>query len=268
MVWDLGKRGLSLLIYGHRGAPAHFPENTLPSFEEALKSGATALETDIRVSLDGEVVVFHDADARRLAGHRQRVETSNWRDVAEWDLGYAYQTPAGERPFVGKGFRAPRLHELLTSFPDTPLNIDIKDGTDRAIDATLQVLRAAGAEKRVLLTSFHTRVRRRLLEYGYQGPLGFGIGQVLALRFGPKFLLGFVRREGDRIQIPLQQAGVRFADADFISKMHALNVAVDFWTINDPEVALNLKALGADGLVTDDPKLLAQSLQETSLSGE
>ena len=251
-----------MLIYGHRGAPAHLPENTLPSFEEALKSGAQALETDVRISRDGEVVIFHDPDARRLAGHGRAVETSSWRDVSEWDLGFAYQRPDGERPFVGKGFRAPLLHELLSVFPETPINIDIKDGTDRAIEATVNVVRSAGAESRVLLTSFHTRVRRRLIKLGYGGPLGFGLGQVLALRFGPSPVLRFGRRSGDRIQIPVKQAGIRFADPTFIAKMRAVGVAVDFWTINDPRVALELKAAGADGLVTDDPKLIHGALTE------
>ena len=46
-------------IYGHRGAPATLPENTMVSFEEALRVGVDAIETDIRVSSDGKVVVFH-----------------------------------------------------------------------------------------------------------------------------------------------------------------------------------------------------------------
>ena len=251
-----------MLIYGHRGAPAHLPENTLPSFEEAIKSGAQALETDVRVSRDGEVVIFHDADASRLAGHGRTVETSPWREVSEWDLGFAYQGPDGDRPFIGKGFRAPLLHELLASFPETPINIDIKAGTNRAIEATVNVVRSAGAEGRVLLTSFHTRVRSHLLKLGYGGPIGFGIGHVLALRFGPRLALRFGRREGDRIQIPLKQAGISFASSEFIDKMHALNVAVDFWTINEPAAALRLRAAGADGIITDDPKLIRGALNE------
>ena len=247
-------------IYGHRGAPAHLPENTMPSFEEALRAGAHAVETDVRVSRDGEVVIFHDADASRLVGHGKTIETSSWREVAEWDVGYAYQTSGGERPFAGKGFRAPLLHELLSAFPQTRINIDIKDGTDRAIQATIDVVRAAGAEERVLLTSFHTRARGALVKLGYTGPVGFGLGQVLALRFGPSTLLKLGRRTGDRIQIPVKQAVISFMDEPFIKKMHALGVAVDFWTINNPEVAHALVQLGADGIITDDPGLISAAL--------
>ena len=98
-------------IYGHRGAPATLPENTMVSFEEALRVGVDAIETDIRVSSDGKVVVFHDADALRLVGHSRSVESSSWSEIADWDLGYAYQDASGGRPFVGKGIRAPLLEK-------------------------------------------------------------------------------------------------------------------------------------------------------------
>ena len=248
-------------IYGHRGAPATFPENTMVSFEEALRVGADAIETDIRLSSDGKVVVFHDADASRLVGHSRSIESSTWSEIADWDVGYAYQEASGGRPFVGKGIRAPLLEDVLSAFPTTRLNIDIKDGTDRAIQATVEVLRSAGAEQRVLLTSFHTRARHRLVELGYRGPLGFGIGQVLGLRFAPSPLLKFGRRAGDRIQIPVQQTGIRFGKPAFIKKMHALGIAVDFWTINDVQRARELIDLGADGIVTDDPQRIGEALR-------
>ena len=248
-------------IYGHRGAPATLPENTMPSFEEALRVGADAIETDIRVSSDLKVVVFHDADASRLAGHSGTIESSPWSEIADWDLGYAYQDVSGDRPFVGKGIRAPLLEEVLSSFPTTRLNIDIKDGTDRAIQATVEVIRSAQAEERVLLTSFHTRARQRLLDLGYRGPLGFGIGQVLALRLAPSLLLKIGRRAGDRIQIPVERAGIRFGKQTFINKMHTLGIAVDFWTINEVQRARELIELGADGIITDDPRQIGEALR-------
>ena len=248
-------------VYGHRGAPATFPENTMVSFEEALRVGADAIETDIRVSCDGRVVIFHDPDATRLVGHSKSIESSSWLEISDWDLGYAYQDESGGRPFIGTGIRAPLLEEVLHAFPDTRLNIDVKDGTDRAIQATVEVVRAAAAEERVLLTGFHTRTRRRLLDFGYAGPLGFGIGQVLALRFVPSLLLKLGCREGDRVQIPTKQSGISFDTSRFIHKMTALGIKVDFWTINEVSNAERLVGLGADGIITDDPQRIGHALR-------
>ena len=48
------------LIFGHRGSPRRFPENTIDAFEEALRSGADGFETDLRLLADGVAVLFHD----------------------------------------------------------------------------------------------------------------------------------------------------------------------------------------------------------------
>ena len=50
------------LIFGHRGSPRRFPENTIASFEDALESGADGFETDLRLLSDGTAVLFHDDD--------------------------------------------------------------------------------------------------------------------------------------------------------------------------------------------------------------
>src|SRR5919201_966059 len=49
-----------MLIFGHRGSPRRFPENTIASFEEALRAGADGFETDLRLLADGAAVLFHD----------------------------------------------------------------------------------------------------------------------------------------------------------------------------------------------------------------
>ena len=51
---------MSFLIFGHRGSPRRFPENTAASFEEALRSGADGFETDLRLLADNTAVLFHD----------------------------------------------------------------------------------------------------------------------------------------------------------------------------------------------------------------
>lgn len=248
-------------IYGHRGAPAAYPENTLSSFECALTQGADALETDVRVSRDGRVVVFHDANASRIVGRPESIESSDWQDIQGWDAGYSYLADDGSRPFVGEGMHPPLLEDVLRRFPEVRFNIDIKSGTERAIDATIETIRTLKAQDRVLLTSFVSSARGALIRKSYEGPLGFGLRQVLALRYLPSALLRAWIRPRDRIQIPILQSGIRFEHVGFIKKMKALEIAVDFWTINDPTVAKRLQGLGADGVMTDNPKLLVDALR-------
>ncbi|MDH5612451.1 MAG: glycerophosphodiester phosphodiesterase family protein [Gammaproteobacteria bacterium] len=55
-------------LVGHRGQPDSFPENSLESFTHAIRSGAAYIETDVQVTVDGVVVLSHDADIKKLTG--------------------------------------------------------------------------------------------------------------------------------------------------------------------------------------------------------
>ena len=55
------------LIWGHRGASGHAPENTLPAFKMAADMGADGVELDIQLTKDGEIVVCHDETIDRTS---------------------------------------------------------------------------------------------------------------------------------------------------------------------------------------------------------
>ena len=61
------------VIVGHRGTRGEAPENTLPSFQRVLDCGVGEIELDVRISQDGELIVLHDPQLRRTAGHPEKV---------------------------------------------------------------------------------------------------------------------------------------------------------------------------------------------------
>ena len=124
-------------IYGHRGARALLPENTMPAFHKALEGGANALETDVHLTADGSVVVFHDSTGERIAGKPDAIADITLEQALEWDVGYQHVDASGQRPFLGQGFRMPLLQDLLEQFPDTRINIDIKPGASAVAHAAV-----------------------------------------------------------------------------------------------------------------------------------
>ena len=62
------------LIFGHRGSPTLITENTLPSFYKAIDQGVDGLELDVRLSKDGELMVFHDKGLSRLSTHHEKIK--------------------------------------------------------------------------------------------------------------------------------------------------------------------------------------------------
>lgn len=70
-----------VMACGHRGAPLHAPENTIPSFQHAVGMGADIIELDARYTRDGQWVVFHDSSVDRLTGQKGAIEQMTLEEV-------------------------------------------------------------------------------------------------------------------------------------------------------------------------------------------
>jgi len=247
-------------IYGHRGARAHLPENTLQAFQRAIDDGANAIETDVHITSDGHVVVFHDATEQRIAGTSAAIAQVTLKQALTWDVGYQYVDTDGKRPFAGNDYRMPLLSGLLEAQNDIRINIDIKPGT-KAVRSVVDVVRRHANPSNVLLTGFDDGVREALHDYGYEGPVGLGRGEAIRALAIPRQLLRKRWAPGTRIQVPPGFGPFKLGSKRFISKAHAVGLKVDFWTINDPDEAVALVAYGADGIMSDDPALIASALR-------
>lgn len=235
-------------VYGHRGAAAHHPENTARSFAAALADGADALETDVRMSRDGEMVVFHDADGARTCGVDKRIIDCDWAEIRVWNAG------EGEHPIL--------LDEMIETWPDTFINIDVKDDSVEAAERTLSIIR--NRKPSIGLGSFHPKVARFLDNSDFGGQVAFVRNEVVFARFLPRFLARFLIR-GNAAQIPTHGSGIRLDGEGFIAKLHAMDCRVDYWTIDDPDEAVALVRHGADGIVTNDPGAITSALIDAGL---
>lgn len=239
-------------LYAHRGASAERPENTLPAFERAVEIGVDALELDVHLTRDGHLLVVHDDTARRMAACAAPWAALDLADARRLDMGWGFVAPDGTRPFAGRGIRVPTLEEVLGAFPKTRLNVDIKRG-DRATEAALELVRRMKAENRVTLASFHTGTLVAVRRRGYGGETSLARGEIATLLSLPALLWRQLPFTGTAAQVPVSQGGIRFDRPAFIAKCHSLGLRVDFWTIDDPAEAKRLLALGADGIMTNDP---------------
>jgi glycerophosphoryl diester phosphodiesterase len=245
------------LLYGHRGASAELPENTLPAFARALERGATAIETDAHLTSDGHLVLAHDEDGRRMAGVARAIRDASLAEVKSWDVGRGFVDQAGARPFAGRGFRMPTLDEALAEIGDVPFNVDLKARSPALAGLVLDVLRRHRAEERVRLASFDFRTTRAIRRRGFSGGRGLGIAEVGLLVALPARALRRLFRPGDAAQLPLRAFGVDFATRAYVEKCHEIGLRIDYWVINDAPLAARLLELGADGIMTDDPRLMA-----------
>lgn len=243
-----------LRLYGHRGASARRPENTLAAFHQAVEDGATALEIDVHRTADDHLVVAHDPDGRRLAGTSAKIRDLQLVEVKRWRL--ADRRDGGEARHT-----VPTLDELLGEFPATPVSLDIKPDDPRAVLAALRIVAARGAEQRVTIGSFHDRLVRLVRRLGYAGATALTRREVAAARLLP---LALSRRlvRGDAAMIPRRGWGIRLDGRAFVARCRRLGLRVDYWVVNEPAAARALLAAGATGLITDDPRAVAPVVAE------
>ncbi len=235
-------------IYGHRGASARAPENTIRSFALALEEGADGVELDVRRAGCGTVVVVHDPDLARVSGHTIIVARHTVEELGAFD--------------VGAGERVPRLDDVidLVRGRDRRINVELKGDvpdkleTCRAL-ARLLARRSGRDREGILLSSFRPEMLTAMRFLGAGLPVGFLFDRENTGAVRGALLRRALRPDGEHPQHAL-------ATEPAISRWHARGQYVHAWTVNDPERAKELSALGIDGLITNDVKTLVEALGE------
>ena len=124
------------LIYGHRGARAEAPENTLPSFQKALDAGVTRVELDLHLSADQQLMVIHDPTLKRTTGLRGKVAQHTAAELTRMDarLGLpGWPTPCP----------IPTLEQLLQACPQIEhYQLEVKSGSERQSRIVLNAIMA------------------------------------------------------------------------------------------------------------------------------
>ena len=251
--------------FSHRGDRTRAPENTLEAFRAAVEEGAGGLELDVHATRDGHVVVIHDATLERTTSGSGAVAGMTLDGLRRLDAGHRFSPDEGRTfPYRGRGLQVPTLAEVLETFPDVAINVDIKDGRRGEGGAVLRVLREAGAERRVLVVSkYHAVVRRVRGLAGRRVPTGASRREVAVF-----YLLSALRLEGllrpayDALQVPVSYGRLALVTRRFVEAAHRRGVRVDAWIVNDPAEMRRLLDLGVDVVMTDLPGTLARVLAE------
>lgn len=256
MMQALRAFGASPIVYAHRGASFELPENTLESFALALELGADAIETDAHMTRDGRIVLSHDATPERVTSSRRAIADMTLAEVRALDLGERF-LPRRPGAFTrDRRFEMPTLDAALEAFPRVLFNVEAKQTVPDMIPALLRTIARARAEDRVRIASFSTKNLHRARSLGYPGETGLSANEIARLMFVPRAALRWLRVDGRAAQVPRRAYGVAFASQGAIDRFHALGVRVDFWTIDDPVEAQRLFGMGADGVMTDDPRTI------------
>ncbi len=241
-------------IFGHRGSAGEFPENTMASFERAVRAGAIYLELDVHMTRDGEVVVSHDGNLTRTCGRDEFIRDMTWSELQSADAGYLFTTDGGVTfPFRGKSIRVPRLVEVLGSFLNVNYVIEIKQTEPSVVPALIAAIDATGMRRRVLAASEHDQTVEEVRAMVPRIPTNFPYGEVAEFLQAMAGNRPGYRPRGDALQIPPEYEGWKLVSPETVDFAHRFGIEVHAWTVNDEREMNELLDYGVDGIFTDFP---------------
>jgi len=241
-------------VFGHRGAAGECPENTLVSFEQAVRAGAQYVELDVHMTRDGEIVVSHDANLARACDREGLIAQMTLAEIEAADAGYAFTTDGGATfPFRGRRVRIPRLADVLSRFTGTNLVVEIKQTEPSLVARLLATVDRVGARRRVMLTSEQDEPVRELRALAPKLPTNFPYTDVAELLQAMAGNRPGYKALGAAIQIPPQYGTWQLLTPALVAFAHNLGVEVHAWTINDEREMNELLDCGVDGIISDFP---------------
>ncbi len=158
------------LIFGHRGSPSLITENTLPSFQQAIDQKIDGLEFDVRLSADGQIVIFHDTDLSRLSNQSDKISKLTLAELQ------AVQLKGSENDL--QGVYIPSLNDIIPLLNYIKvLNIEIKsDGLFKGHDILkplISFLNKHQIDNKCIVSSFNPLILMRLRLQRPETVIGF-----------------------------------------------------------------------------------------------
>ena len=275
-----------VLNIAHQGGEIEAPSNTLFAFKTAVEKGADVLELDVHATLDRELVVIHDATVNRTTGGEGRVDQMTLVEIKALDAAYwfvpgcgtchghpeedyryrGYATGERQMPaslgkdFEPNDFRVPTLREVLTTFPEMLINIEIKataPETRPYEEELAALLQEFGRTTDTIVVSFLDHAVERFKLYAPEVSTATGTGETAAFWASSQGdLPGTPNPRYHALQVPIEFNGLQVVNEDFVGDAHANGFAVHVWTINDKATMKWLIEIGVDGIMTDRPTLL------------
>lgn len=241
-------------VIAHRGGGKEAPENTWTAVEHTVGLGLTWLETDLHVTSDGVVVLWHDPSLPPASEQVRPIGQQTWKELSQHD--------------VGDGRPPVRLDDVLHAFPRLHLNMDLK--VPEVVQPALQAVRAAQALERVRFASFSARRLAVLRRQEPRATTSVGVSDVAGLLLLAESGLPLPRTRWswmqdrskvDCVQVPTVHKGVPVVTRRFVAAAHRLGLEVHVWTVDDPAEMERLARLNVDALITDVPAVALERMR-------
>ena len=229
------------LVWAHRGASGTMPENTMPSFEKAVKMGADGLELDIQLTKDDKIVVCHDEKIDRTSNGKGYLKDYTFAELRKFSF------DNGMKSFAGT--KIPTIEEVFDLIKDTEMTVNIElktskfayDGIEEKI---LETVEKYGLNDRIIYSCFNHYTIKKIQELNPAARTAFLIsdGFVEMPAYAAKHKVEALHPSKYILQLP-----------DFMEECEKEGVKVNAWTINREEDLRMCIDAGVNAVITNYP---------------
>jgi len=234
------------------------------AFQQSAELGYRYFETDLHLSADGVLMLFHDDTLDRTTDGSGPVNSYTAAELQGFDAAFRFGSDRGW-PYRGQGVTIPTLEEVMTSFPDASFTLELKQAGMGA--PLVQFIEQHSLWDRVMVAGYAdewVKTVRRLSEG--RVPTSSPRHETLLFWLFSRVGVGF-RIRADALQVPVTHNNITVVDRRFVQAAHRAGKQVHVWTINQPHEMHRLLDLGVDGLMSDVPDVLLEVFAQRGAGG-
>lgn len=286
-IWRKEANDNKVLVMAHGGGQGYFPSNTISAFSNSFDLGVDVLEMDVQMTKDNILVLRHGENNTGNIRSMSNCDTVIWKENYQYlydtcNFGYNYQDDDGDYPYrdmshqewVDAGVYLTTLEELFSTYQDNILyNIEIKADSDAPRTETADVLYDLLEEydlfENTLVATAFDDISKYIVNNYPEVNLSTSQAEAQKVIIPAYTLtsLFYNPKQYSSVQIPTSFNLPIINRLDLSTKLlvdtlHRHNMAVHYWTINDPDEMRRLIELGCDGIITDYPDVLMTIIAE------
>lgn len=259
------------VVLAHRGDSARYPENTMPAFESADTMGVDVIETDVHLTADREIVIWHDETLERMTGDDRAIPSLLWDDIKTVNAGYHFTPDSGlTYPYRERPVNPVLLKDVLIRFPNMRFNVDLKDNNPELAKTYAGLIMELQCEQRVITASFHGKILklyRKFVPSALTSCTSDEVIRLILLYRSGLLTLPFPYKKAV-LQVPELSGKIKVLSPGFIKFLHRRGFKVQVWTVNEESEMHRFLEMGVDGIFTDKPALLQQCLENRENSSQ
>ena len=252
-------------IIAHQGSSLELPPNTIEAFELAINQGADIIELDIWQTKNEIWAVIHDENLSRITGIDKNIGDVSLSEIRNFDAGFGFYK---NNPSIIKAknikYYIPSLEQIFKKFPNQRINIEIKDPDASGLIKLIELISRYNMQDNILVVSSHYNVIKKFRKLT-KNKIATAASRSDIKRMIFWSWIPIYRNKFDAFQLPfysktIEKYGMNLPD--WIKEKQKMDLEVHYWTIDNSKDIIHAVSIGANGIITNKPKVVYDILKD------